>query len=67
MPLLVKNLPANARDLRDIGSIPGLGKIPERRAWQLIQVLLPREAHGQRSLVAYSTWGHTELDMTEAT
>ena len=67
MLLLVKNLPANARDLRDIGSIPGLGKIPERRAWQLIQVLLPRESHGQRSLVAYSPWGHTELDMTEAT
>ena len=26
--LMVKNLPANARDLRDAGSIPGLGRSP---------------------------------------
>ena len=26
--LVVKNLPANAGDLRDTGSIPGLGKSP---------------------------------------
>ena len=26
--LVVKNLPANARDLRDAGSIPGLGRSP---------------------------------------
>jgi len=25
---LVKNLPANARDVRDAGSIPGLGRSP---------------------------------------
>ena len=25
---MVKNLPANARDIRDIGSIPGLGRSP---------------------------------------
>ena len=29
--------------------------------------ILPRESHGQRSLVGYSSWGHTESDMTEAT
>ena len=28
--LVVKNLPANARDIRDVGSIPG------QRAWQLV-------------------------------
>ena len=27
--LLVKNLPANAGDIRDTGSIPGLGRSPE--------------------------------------
>ena len=27
-------------------------------------VFLPREFHGQRSLVGYSPWGHKELDMT---
>ena len=26
--LVVKNLPANAGDVRDMGSIPGLGKFP---------------------------------------
>ena len=26
--LVVKNLPANAGDIRDIGSIPGLGRSP---------------------------------------
>ena len=28
MALVVKNLPANAGDLRDMGSIPGLGRSP---------------------------------------
>ena len=28
MVQLVKNLPANARDVRDAGSIPGLGRSP---------------------------------------
>ena len=36
----------------DLGSIPG--KIPWRRAWQPTLVFLPREFHGQRSLVGYS-------------
>ena len=26
--LVVKNLPANAGDVRDVGSIPGLGRFP---------------------------------------
>ena len=26
--LVVKNLPANAEDIRDLGSIPGLGRSP---------------------------------------
>ena len=26
--ILVKNLPANAQDLRDAGSVPGLGRSP---------------------------------------
>ena len=28
-------------------------------------VSLPGEFHGQKGLVGYSSWGHTELDMTE--
>ena len=33
--------------------------------WQPTAVCLPGEFHGQRDLVGYSPWGHTELDMTE--
>ena len=32
------------------------------RAWQPIPVVLPRESHGQRSLLDYSPW---ESEMTE--
>ena len=28
--LVVKNLPANAGDMRDLGSVPGLGRSPGR-------------------------------------
>ena len=30
-------------------------------------VFFPGKSYGQRSLVGYSPWGHTESDMTEAT
>ena len=43
---MVKNLPANARDVRDAGSIPGSGG----RAWQPTPVFWPGESRGQRSL-----------------
>ena len=65
--LVVKNLPANAGDARDSGSIPGLGRSPWRRKWQPTPVFLPGESHGQGSLVGYSPWGHKESDMAEAT
>ena len=32
--------------------------------WQPTLVFLPGKSHGQRSLVGYSPWGHTESDMT---
>ena len=62
--LVVKNLPANAGDIRGVGLIPGSGKIPRWRAWQFTPIFLTREAHGQRSLVGYSPWGHKESDPT---
>ena len=43
---MVKNPPANAGDIRDTGSISGVGKIPWRRTWQPTPVFLPRESHG---------------------
>ena len=60
---MVKNSPANACDIRDVGSIPGSGRIPCRRKWQPTGIL----AHEQRRLVGYSPWGHKESDITEAT
>ena len=30
MVLVVKNLPANVRDIRDVGLLPGLGRSPGR-------------------------------------
>ena len=47
------------------GFSPWMGKIPWRRAWQLIPVFFPGDSNGQRSLAGYSPWGHKELDMTE--
>ena len=47
------------------GFDPWVGKIPWRRKWQPTAVLLPGKFHGRRSLLSYSPWGPTELDMTE--
>ena len=41
---MVKSLPANAGDVRNVGSIPGQGKIPWRRAWQPTPVFLIGES-----------------------
>ena len=59
--VLVKSPSAKARDVGDVGSIPG------RRVWHVTPVFLPGESHGQRSLVDYSSLDHKELDTTEAT
>ena len=40
---------------------PWVGKFPWRREWQPTPVFLPREPHGQRSLVGYSPWGHKRV------
>ena len=39
----------------------------QRRKWQPTSVFLPGESQGWGSLVGCRLWGHTELDMTEAT
>ena len=63
--LVVKNLPANAGDLRDLGSIPGLGKSPGGGLGNPLQYSCLEKSHGQRSLVGYSPQGHKETDTTE--
>ena len=37
-------------------------KIPWSRKWQPATLFLPRESHGQNSLVGYSPEGHKESD-----
>ena len=52
--IMVKNLPANAGNVKRHGFDPWVGKVPWRRAWQPTPVVLPEESHGQRSLAGYN-------------
>ena len=63
--LVVKNLPAKARDTRDACSTPALGRSPRGGKWQPISVFLPGKFHGQRNLEGCSPRAHKELDRTE--
>ena len=56
MALVVKNLPANAGDIRDAGLIPRLGRSLEE-GMQPTPLFLPGESHGQRSLAVYRSIG----------
>ena len=61
---MVKNPPADAGDVRDVGLI--LGQEEEmtwRSTWQPTPVLLPGESHGQRSLSGLQSIGHKESDV----
>ena len=49
--LVVKNLPAN---VGDVGLIPGLGRSPGEKKWQLTLEFLPGKPHGERTLAHYS-------------
>ena len=62
---MVKNPPANAGDIGDVGSIPGQ-EDPMEVGRQPTPVFLPKESHGRRSLVGDSPWGRKESDPTEA-
>ena len=64
---MVKNLPAEAGDIRDMSLIPGSGRFPWRRAWQSTSGFLPGKFHGQRSLAGHSPWSCKESDTTEHT
>ena len=59
---VVKKPPADAGGPRR--SLPWVGKIPWRRAWQPTPIFSPGESHGQKSLVGYSLWGRKESDTT---
>ena len=51
--LVVKNPPANGGDVRDAGSIPGLGRSPGGHGSPL-QYSCLENPHGQRSLAGYN-------------
>ena len=59
---VVKNLPANAGDERDSGSIPGLERSPGEEMATHSRIL-PWKSHGQRNLEGVER----ELDTTEHT
>ena len=66
--LVLKNPAAKyAGDMRDAGLIPGVGKIPWRRAQKPIPVCLPAESHRQKNLAGFNPVDHNQLDTTEAT
>ena len=63
--LEVKNLPASAGEVRDMGSIPGFRRAPGREHGSPLH--LPEESQGQKSWAGYSPWDCRESDMTKAT
>ena len=52
--LVVKNLPANAGNVRDVGSIPGSGRYPGGGHFNPLQYSSLENPHRQRSLEGYS-------------
>ena len=65
--LAVKNLLANAGDIRDVGSILGSGRSLGGGHGNPLQYSWPGESHGQRNLEGYSPKGSKESDTTEVT
>ena len=61
---MVKNLPANAGDLRDTGLIPGLGRPPGVGSGKPTPVFLLGESHGQRNLAGYGLWDRKDSHTT---
>ena len=49
----------------DLASIPELGRSLGEGNGNPLQLFLPGEFHGQRSLADYSPWGCNESDTTE--
>ena len=65
MALEVKNPPANAGDVREVGSIPGSGRSPGGGHGNPLQYSCLENLLEQRSLAGYNPWGHKELETTK--
>ena len=63
--MVVKNLPANAGDTRDEGSIPGLGRSLGVGNGYPLQYSCLENPIDERSQAGYSPWGHKESNLTE--
>ena len=61
----MKNPPANAEDIREVGLTPGLGRFLGEGNGNPPQNSCLENPHRQRTLVRYSPWGCKELDATE--
>ena len=64
---MVKNPPASAGDIRDMGSIPGSGRSPGGGHGNPLQYSCLENSMDRGSLAGYSPWGFKELDVTEVT
>ena len=64
MALAVKNLPANAGDVRDLGSVPGWGRSAGGGNGNPLQYSCLENRMGRG---AYSPQGRKESDTTDAT
>ena len=63
---MVKNPPANAGDVRDVGLIPGLGRSPgEGNSYPLQYSGLENSMDRGTWQATYSPWGCKESDMVE--
>ena len=63
----VQNLPVNAGDIRDAGSVSGLGRLPGARNDNPLQPSCLENPHGQKSLAGYSPQGCKVSDTSEVT
>ena len=62
---MLKNLPADAGDVRDVGLTPGLQRSPGGGHGNPLQYSCLE--NGQRSLAGNSPWGHKQSDTAKAT
>ena len=60
--LVIKNPPANVRDVRDAGLIPRLGRSTEQGHGNPLQYSCRENPSEQRNLAGYSPWSRKESD-----
>ena len=67
MMIVVKKLPANAGDIRDVGSITVLGRSSRGGHGNPLQYSCLENPCGQRRLAGYSPYSHKDSDTIEVT